>query len=73
MAETMVVKMTRTTNDDVVYIGRTLAGRTDQVFYNPHKLRDDTNEQRARLLVEYFTWLQSPDRRARGASPDPSR
>ena len=48
-----------------IYIGRTFAGRVDEGFGNPLRLRDDTPAGRARLIADYWAWLNGPSVRAR--------
>lgn len=62
--ETNVVHTARV-KTGVVYVGRTFAGRVGDGWGNPVSLEQDTDSARARVLVSYFTWLQSNDARAR--------
>jgi hypothetical protein len=43
-----------------VYIGRTFAGRTGESWGNPVKLGEESPEGRARVIVNYWKWLNGP-------------
>jgi hypothetical protein len=47
-----------------VYIGRDFAGHRDIGFGNPVRLVQEGRAQRARVLVEYWAWLNGPSSKA---------